>query len=177
MARREAILLNALANKAAQHEFVANFATVLNTHLERTRRQIRRTGKPGKHDGRFFRWHDSGDLLDTRHLYIIARIAINCPDVKFWLPTREVGYVQNYLAAFGELPSNLVIRLSLPYVDKAIPRAFIALKERKGITISGVHTDRPRYGLLECRGVALGTCGACRACWEDAKHGISYRQH
>src|SRR5689334_416428 len=38
---------------------------------------------------RHFRWHDSGDLQDPRHLANVIRVCRNLPNVKFWLPTRE----------------------------------------------------------------------------------------
>src|SRR5271166_1861647 len=40
-------------------------------------------------DGKFFRWHDSGDLQSVEHLSKIAKVARALPSVNFWLPTRE----------------------------------------------------------------------------------------
>jgi hypothetical protein len=45
----------------------------------------------------YFRWHDSGDLQSLQHLFDIVRIAEALPSVKFWIPTREKGIVNQYL--------------------------------------------------------------------------------
>ena len=49
-----------------------------------------------------FRWHDSGDLQSVQHLINIVNIAECTPNVKHWLPTREVGIVQEYKKLFGD---------------------------------------------------------------------------
>ena len=38
---------------------------------------------------KFFRWHDSGDIQDLKHLAKIFEVAKRSPDVQHWLPTRE----------------------------------------------------------------------------------------
>ena len=39
---------------------------------------------------RYFRWHDSGDVQSVDHLVKIIQVCKNLPQVKFWLPTREL---------------------------------------------------------------------------------------
>ena len=60
----------------------------------------------------FFRWHDSGDLQSIEHLKAIIQIARNLPGIKFWLPTREIKILKDYLKDSGSIPDNLNIRIS-----------------------------------------------------------------
>lgn len=69
----------------------------------------------------FFRWHDSGDLRDARHLEAIADIARKIPEMSFWLPTREYSLVASYYARHGDFPKNLTVRVSTPYIDEVPP--------------------------------------------------------
>jgi hypothetical protein len=55
---------------------------------------------------KYFRWHDSGDVQDLKHLAKIFKVASLTPDVKHWMPTRE-AWVKPYLQY---APDNLVIR-------------------------------------------------------------------
>jgi hypothetical protein len=61
-----------------------------------------------------FRWHDSGDVQDLKHLAKIFEVARRTPDVKHWMPTRE-AWVKPYEKY---KPDNLVIRFSMPMVDQ-----------------------------------------------------------
>jgi uncharacterized membrane protein len=45
---------------------------------------------------KYFRWHDSGDVQDFKHLAKIFKVASLTPDVKHWMPTRE-AWVKPYL--------------------------------------------------------------------------------
>ena len=40
----------------------------------------------------YFRWHDSGDLQGQQHLDQIIEVCRLTPDVKHWLPTREIQW-------------------------------------------------------------------------------------
>ena len=53
---------------------------------------------------KFFRWHDSGDVQDLKHLAKMFKVASLTPDVKHWMPTRE-AWVKPYLQY---APDNLV---------------------------------------------------------------------
>jgi hypothetical protein len=63
---------------------------------------------------KYFRWHDSGDVQDLKHLAKIFEVARRTPDVQHWMPTRE-AWVKPYLQY---APDNLVIRFSMPMVDQ-----------------------------------------------------------
>jgi len=68
-------------------------------------------------DRQYFRWHDSGDIQSLEHLIAIADIAESLPWVNFWLPTKEKGILNQFLAEY-ECPKNLVIRLSAPMIGE-----------------------------------------------------------
>ena len=121
----------------------------------------------------YFRWHDSGDLQGLWHLEKIALVAQLTPDCLHWLPTREYSMVKAYIAKHGELPGNLIVRLSAMYVDKhvTIPAS---LQGQANVTVSNVHTVTPMG--LECQAPKNnGQCGPCRACWGTEP--VSYKAH
>jgi hypothetical protein len=118
---------------------------------------------------KYFRWHDSGDLLGLWHLEKICRIAVALPDFKFWLPTNEHKIVKDYVAANQLFPPNLVVRISTPMIDsKPINSSFCT---------SSVHKDKPANG-YECQApLHNNTCGPCRACWNPNIKNVSYHSH
>ncbi len=114
----------------------------------------------------FFRWHDSGDLQSAEHFEKVVAIARALPNVKFWLPTRELAILRQYK---GEVPSNLIVRVSTQMVD-ARPTAI-------GFLTSSVHKDKPAVG-FECKArFNNNQCGSCRACWNPKVANVSYHAH
>ena len=119
-----------------------------------------------------FRWHDAGDIQSLDHLLAIAQIARELPMVDFWLPTREVKMVRNFLAQFGAFPANLRVRLSATMVDGAIPPSL------PGIGTSGAHSAREHAHGFVCRAPSQdGHCRTCRACWSHDVDHVSYELH
>lgn len=122
------------------------------------------------------RWHDSGDLQSVEHLTKIAAVAALTPELRHWLPTREMGIVARYKAQGGTVPPNLLIRVSATMVDGAATKAWP--------TTSGVHTRAPHRSPLNDEATHVcpaplqdNACGDCRACWShDVKH-VSYHLH
>lgn len=117
----------------------------------------------------FHRWFDSGDLDSVEQLAAICEVAKQTPTVKHWLPTRELAIVRAYK---GEIPANLVIRLSAPLVD---------MKPVKGANTSTVHKHKAPVGHV-CPAPSQGnSCGiganACRACWNPSVKNVSYKKH
>jgi hypothetical protein len=53
-----------------------------------------------------FRWHDSGDIQSLDHLQKIVAIAERTPNITHWLPTREVGIVQEFKKSRDSKQSN-----------------------------------------------------------------------
>jgi len=152
--------------------WVDAMATLIHHRLDLHNRAVL-TGKKPRYDGRFFRWHDSGDLQSVAHLEKIAEIARRCPAVTFWLPTREYQIVEQYCQR-EQVPTNLVIRLSAHKIDGPLP---VALAQRYGLTVSGVHTAAPSSARA-CPAQSQGNkCLDCRACWSRDAFAISYHKH
>lgn len=117
------------------------------------------------------RWHDSGDLQSVEHLTKIAAVAALTPELRHWLPTREMGIVARYKAQGGTVPPNLLIRVSATMVDGPATKAWQHT--------SGVHDKAaPAAGTHVCPApLQDNNCGDCRACWShDVKH-VSYHLH
>jgi hypothetical protein len=176
MDRRWAILQEALASPVAMAELIEAFSLVLNTREASTRKRIA-AGHPIGNDGRYFRWHDAGDLASVEHLDAIVQIAVNCPRVSFWLPTRESKIVRAWCRANGvadpiEVAPNLVCRGSAAMIDGRAPDGFRFA--------SGVHSRKgsPPTGMVECGAYENnGECGACRTCWDPNVAAVSYPRH
>lgn len=109
----------------------------------------------------FFRWHDSGDLQSKAHFKLICDIARATPDTMHWLPTKEAKFVQ------GDIPANLIVRLSAPHIDQPAPASFAHT--------STVVSDKAQ---ATCRAFERGgKCGPCRMCWNPEIKNIAYHQH
>jgi hypothetical protein len=118
------------------------------------------------HAGGYFRFFDSGDLQDENHLRNICTIARHTPDIRHWLPTREYAIVQ---ACRGEIPENLLVRVSATKVDGDPPGWWAT-------TSTVVSSREPGPGI--CGAPEQGArCGECRACWDSAVVNVAYRRH
>ena len=126
-----------------------------------------------------FRWFDSGDLQGRDMLEDVAAVSAACPELRFWMPTHEIGLVRSWLDG-AKVPSNLTIRLSAVFMDAPGP-------ERVGLPTSTVHTspsglvkivDRSTTGVQACPAPEQNNeCGDCRACWDPSVPAVSYRKH
>jgi hypothetical protein len=120
-------------------------------------------------DKRFFRWHDSGDVQSYEHLIAIVEIAKRCPDIGFWLPTKEYKLYSKLIRSDISIPSNLVIRVSGTMLDR-LPTGKFALT-------STVSFLAPSTG-FECPATReRHTCDGCRACWNADVENVDYRFH
>lgn len=120
-------------------------------------------------DKQYFRWFDSGDLRAVIMLWQIIAIAEATPDIKHWLPTREVGIVQDYRRVYPDRPAppNLVIRLSAPMIDDAPAKWWP--------NTSTVVSEKPN---ATCPAPSSGNkCATCRACWDPAVANVAYTAH
>lgn len=121
---------------------------------------------------KWFRFHDSGDIVSVGHLRAIAWIARRCPNTRFWLPTREIGIVSEYLRTYST-PPNLTIRLSGAMID----RDPVRLSGSPPVTYSAVHSGAAPEGYRTCPAPKQGgKCGECRSCW-DRSALVSYHVH
>ena len=118
----------------------------------------------------FFRWHDSGDLQGEWHLQKIVNVANRLPQIRFWLPTREISIVSDWIAKGNVIPENLTIRLSAFMLDGQPP---IAAANRLGLVVSGASdTD------WNCPSSKQeGKCGDCRNCWNKDVFQVNYKKH
>jgi hypothetical protein len=112
---------------------------------------------------KYFRWHDSGDVQDLKHLAKIFKVARLTPDVKHWMPTRE-AWVKPYLKY---APANLVIRFSMPMVDQEAaaswPNTSTVVTDSQKRTCPAPDQDN--------------ACKDCRACWDPNVKNVAYGQH
>lgn len=115
------------------------------------------------------RWHDSGDVQSVEHLAKICEVAAATPNIRHWLPTRELAMVKRYVKQGGVIPGNLTIRVSATMVDGDSSQAW-------PIT-SGVHDKLAPKGRACPAPKNDGKCGSCRACWNPNVKHVSYHLH
>ncbi len=109
---------------------------------------------------RYFRWHDSGDLMNTAHLQNIVTIARLLPRVRFWLPTREYEVVERFRQR-EQIPDNLCVRYSAHLIDGP-PSGEYGMPAH---TVS--YARPPDTKAYRCPAASRGNrCGSCRACWD-----------
>ncbi len=120
----------------------------------------------------YFRWFDSGDLVNEHHLQNINTIAAHTPDVRHWLPSREAAVIRAVRRRIGEFAPNLVVRVSGTMIDGKAPKGF----EHVSTVISGTKKADPDAFLCPSRRQG-GVCGDCRMCWEQDKTTIAYALH
>lgn len=82
---------------------------------------------------RFFRWHVSGDIPDSKYLDMMVHVAESLPNTKFLSFTKQYEIVNDYIEEHGNLPDNLVIVLSEwgdfhPENPNNLPLAYVRLK-------------------------------------------------
>ena len=115
--------------------------------------------------GQWFRWHDSGDIQSTEHFIAIVKIAKECPDVQFWLPTREWRMIRQWVDQ-NWIPSNLCVRGSAQMIGQEA-----AYPDIQSSTVGsgvGYRCPAPDQG---------NQCGDCRACWDRGIPNIDYAKH
>lgn len=121
-----------------------------------------------KGSARVFRFHDSGDIQNVEHLSAIVDIAKLLPTIKFWLPTRELKMVREYISSGKTFPANLVVRISAAMVGQenaTLPKGTV------GSTV-GANTGHA------CPARHQGNaCGDCRACWNPKVKSVDYPLH
>jgi len=126
-----------------------------------------------------FRWHDSGDIQSLAHLMQIEAVANATPNTMHWLPTKEYGYLTQYLR-LGKPPSNLTIRVSSPFVDQHPPLlrpGTVNSMVMSDSYIGSVDSDVGEFG-YKCPAPTQGNkCGECRACWDPTVEVVTYHKH
>lgn len=115
----------------------------------------------------YFRWHDSGDIQDMKHLNKIVAVAKACPGVTFWLPTREKALISQYLVLNRSFPSNLIVRVSAAmigeeYTNQAFLTSSVVLSAEQS------NCEAPKQE---------GKCLDCRKCWDPGVKNVAYLKH
>lgn len=137
--------------------FVEAFAFALNAKYSRMKGENR------------FRWHDSGDVQSVHHLTQINEIARLTPTIKHWLPTRERGFVRQYLGSGKRFAPNLTVRVSFPLIGGKLTNP-----DHPQSTV-GRDTDPD---IWQCPAPRQGNqCLSCSACWNPAVQTINYHKH
>jgi hypothetical protein len=181
MERRFKRLKAALSDDESMGRFRGAWHTIFTHRLQRTEAAIRRNGKPGRDDGRFWRWHDSGDIHGMDHLILLVNLAVTHRKVGFWLPTKEIVVVQDFVLGRprGYLPPNLKVRLSVPRFNASAPMAYHRLKAAApdSNAFAAAHTKGgPPEGFERCIAPSQdGHCADCRSCWTGKS--VSYAVH
>ena len=111
----------------------------------------------------YFRWHDSGDVINKQHWDMICGVSLALPNTELWLPTHEVWVYKK------PAPENLVVRLSATMIDGA--------PSRSAALTSTIHRHKAPIG-FPCPAPKQGNeCGTCRACWNKDVKNVSYAYH
>lgn len=120
-------------------------------------------------DSKYFRWFDSGDLQSSGMFASIVNIARNCPEVSFWLPTRELSFTKQ--VPTDQIPSNLMMRYSTPMVD------VLSKAQNSTMVFSSLNILPDNCQACPATTTKDHTCNAhdCRKCW-NVGH-IGYKIH
>jgi hypothetical protein len=146
--------------------FVDCFVLVLEQLHKNTRSTYILDGQETKENR--FRWFDAGDLQSVKMLDAINRIALRTPQIRHWLPTREIGIVRTFLKRGGKLAENLVVRISAPMVGQS----FSDLPHGLPFSTVGVEAE----GIHQCVAAQQDNkCKNCSACW--TKEVVNYPLH
>ena len=145
--RRFDILSKALIDPETEKTFIDSFVFLME-----------------KRKTKFFRWHDSGDLIDRSHFSLIVAIAEKSPNTIFWLPTREPSFIH------GKIPKNLIVRLSATMVNGKAPTK---TAQAKGVLTSTVK----KTGYTCPADKQNNECQDCRICWDSSVADVSYKLH
>lgn len=147
-------------------KFVEAFILVLNKLYERGRKTYNLNGVQVKENR--FRWHDSGDIQSVEHMNMICDIAEGCPQIDFWIPTREYGIMNKFLKTGRKIPDNLTVRMSVVMVGETVDERPMGLP----FSTVGVMSAKAQCPAYEQE----GKCLDCRVCW-DKEENTNYPLH
>ena len=150
--------------KAQQRRYDLLMADKSNAYYNWSRNMIELIDR--KEKSGYFRWHDSGDIQDINHLWVIDIIADALPDIQFWLPTRELAIVDEFQQNY-ELSPNLTIRISADALN-------VGETYESGHLTSSVDSQ---YGWRCPAPNYQGKCNKCRACWQPNIKNVDYALH
>ena len=128
----------------------------------------------------YFRWFDDGDLQSVYNLERIVRVCERTSMINHWLPTKEYGFVKEFLSNGGKIPENLSLRLSGYTFNGKTPEfkgKFTLMSDLP--TSTATHLDKDEkpevvQGHLCPAHWNKGQCGDCRACWNKEVPNVTY---
>ena len=122
---------------------------------------------------KFFRWHDSGDIVNEIYFEGMVKVAKACKQTKFLAFTKKYEIVNDYIAKGNKIPSNLRIVFSAwdkdwqfenPY---NFPVYYVDFKKKEKNPI--IPKSAP---------TCSGSCASCKTCWyAKARQAIKCIQH
>jgi hypothetical protein len=121
---------------------------------------------------RYFRWFDSGDIMNVSLAIKILDVCKSTPWVKHWIPTRsyKMPAINHILKELQELP-NVAVRASSDNWNQDTTNDVLDLK-------SIVISDESHATGFICRAYEHeGTCNGCRTCWDKNVKEINYILH
>jgi len=121
----------------------------------------------------FFRWHDSGDIQNEKHLKDIFKICENTPNTSHWLPTKENAILKRVLKTHA-IPENLNIRYSMPMVNDTPKPQTTGVNTSTSVT---TESQAFKNGTLCEAYTRDGICGDCRKCWNKEIKNVTYLMH
>jgi hypothetical protein len=133
-----------------------------------------------------FRWFDSGDLQNVEMLSHMVEVANRAGGVRFWMPTRERQILILYLRFGGEIPGNLVIRVSSTMINDTKPMTFpddiennpFFKRQVRFAAVSSEPDDMIPESATKCPAYTQGgQCRSCRACWFVGTRLVVYPLH
>lgn len=124
-----------------------------------------------------FRYHSSGDIVDSTYLDYMCKVARKCKTTKFLCFTKKFELVNEYIANGHRIPNNLRIVFScwgsfIPDNPYNLPTAHVRFRNGKG----------DNSYLPEKAHECSGYCGECvnteTSCWKLKKgEAVIFNQH
>ncbi len=122
---------------------------------------------------RFFRWHSSGDIVNTDYLAGVVRVAQECKNTRFLIFTKKFELVNDFIKTGGEIPENLNVVFSAWDKDFKVenpynlPVAYVDFKDK---------SKNPQIPVTAFK--CSGNCEKCLACWNIQKgQATVFNQH
>jgi hypothetical protein len=120
----------------------------------------------------YFRWFDSGDIVNNDMLYSLYKICQYSPHINHWIPTKTREILDDELFTKLESLENVTVRYSSPSVDGTYSSIHGSTVIQKGQKVNTSKVYPCPVGIEEDR----KNCGDCRACWHDERV-IAYTEH
>lgn len=121
---------------------------------------------------RFFRWHESGDIINRPYFKAMVQIALNNQHCEFLAFTKQFAIVNAWIRENGELPKNLHIVFS----------AWYNLEPDNPFNLPLSYPYNANYPAKEESFSCGGNCEACACkgvgCWQLKKgQSIAFEEH